>query len=419
MKSALTSASALKAALAAAVDAGAEWVFDHGHDDAVVGFGLRIRASGAKTWIFQYGRDPTYRMRLGTWPALSLEKARAKARKHREAVDDGGNPAATRVETKQRAKETFGAEAVRFLARQKVSLKPRSFTEVERHLLKNAKPLHGKMFSGIDRRAIAGLLSHVADAHGPIAANRLRASLSTFFVWVMKEGMIDANPVIATNRAAEIARGRVLSEAELLEVWRALPPGDYGDAVRLLLLTGQRREEIGGLRWDEVDFQRGVILLPATRTKNKREHEVPMSDAVRTILGTRKEKCPGGREFVFGEGRGSYSGWSRSKERLDQRLLEARQKVSGKKAQPLPAWRLHDVRRSVATGMARIGTQPHHIEAVLNHISGHKGGVAGVYNRATYLPEKTAALARWADHLISIVSGTTAKVVALHSKVPA
>jgi integrase len=386
--------------------------FDYGHPDCVVGFGVRMRQAGSRTWIFQYKYgDKHQRMKLGVWPALSLEKARAKARFYREQVDDGGNPAAVRGEDKLRARETFGREAIRFLARQRLKLKPRSYLEVERHLNRHAKPLHGLMLAGIDRRRISGLLSDISGSHGPIAANRVRASLSTFFAWAVREGMLDGNVVIGTNRTDEVARDRVLSVAELGAIWTALLPDDYGTIVKLLMLTGQRREEIGGLRWSEIDFDRGVIVFPGSRTKNKREHEIPMSNAVRGLLQARDRES--GRDLVFGAGRGPFSGWSNSKEALEARLLEARAKATGAKGKPTSVWRLHDIRRSVATHMAENRIQPHVIEAVLNHVSGHKAGVAGVYNRAAYVAEKTAALIGWADHLQSMFDNSDRRVIPL------
>jgi integrase len=386
------------AGLAAPVGAGEVTFFDHGHPDCVVGFGLRLRATGARTWIFQYKYgDKHQRMKLGTTPALSLEKARAKARFYREQVDDGGNPAAARTESKHRAVETFGKELARFLARQKLRLKPRSYVEVDRHLNKRAKPLHGLLLAGIDRRRVASLLSQIADENGRISANRVRASLSAFFAWAIREGMLDFNPAVGTNRADEVARDRVLSLQELREIWGALLDDHYGAIVKLLILTGQRRDEIGGLRWSEIDFDRGVIMLPAVRTKNKREHEIPMSPPVREVLAARDQQE--GRDLVFGFGKGPFSGWSNSKEALDLRLLEARQETEGKKAAAPVAWRLHDLRRSAATHMAEMGVQPHIVEAVLNHISGHKAGVAGIYNRALYTAEKAAAMVLWAENL--------------------
>jgi integrase len=379
--------------------------FDYGHSDCVVGFGVRIRQAGSRTWIFQYKYgDKHQRMKLGVWPALSLEKARAKARFYREQVDNGGNPAAVRGEDKLRARETFGREVIRFLARQKLKLKPRSYLEVERHLDRHGKPLHGLLLAGIDRRRISVLLSDVADTHGPIAANRLRASLSTFFAWAVREGMLDSNVVMGTNRTDEVARDRVLSVTELGEISKVLLSDDYGTIVKLLVLTGQRREEIGGLRWSEIDFHRGVIVLPPSRTKNRREHEIFMSQAVRDLLETRDRES--GRDFVFGAARGPFSGWSNAKESLDARIMEARKNANGRNMAPLASWRLHDIRRSVATHMAERGVQPHVIEAVLNHVSGHKAGVAGVYNRAIYTAEKAAALSMWANY-VSLIAGTS------------
>jgi integrase len=389
--------------------------FDHGHRDCVVGFGLRVRDTGSRVWVFQYKYGNKHnRMKLGTWPALSLEKARGKARKYREDVDDGGNPAAKRAESRQRSTETFGRIAARYMERREPAMKPRSYAEVERHLNKHAKPLHSLLLASIDRRRVAGLLSEIGDGSGVVAANRVRASLSALFAWAIREGILDANVVIGTNRNDEAERARVLSEAELREIFAALRDDDYGAIVRLLMLTGQRREEIGGLRRSEIDFERGVIVFPAARTKNNREHEIPMSDAVREILESRPHKV--GRDLVFGEGEGPFAGWSNAKETLDARLLIARKEVLGEKAKALPDWRLHDIRRSVSTHMANNGVQPHIVEAVLNHVSGHKGGVAGIYNRATYLAEKLTALVMWADHLRSIVDGNPRAVVPMRTR---
>jgi integrase len=269
--------------------------------------------------------------------------------------------------------------------------------------------LHGLLLAGIDRRRVANLLSEIGDRSGVVAANRVRASLSAFFAWAIREGILDANVAIGTNRNDETGRDRVLSEPELREISAALLDDDYGVIVRLLMLTGQRREEIGGLRRSEIDFDRNVIVFRPSRTKNNREHEIPMSDEVRELLQSRGHKD--GRDFVFGEGKGPFAGWSNAKKALDARLLTARKEVLCDKAKALADWRLHDIRRSVSTHMANNGVQPHIIEAVLNHVSGHKAGVAGIYNRATYAAEKAAALTLWADHLRTIIDGGTRKVV--------
>ena len=210
-----------------------------------------------------------------------------------------------------------------------------------------------------------------------------------------------ANPVINTNKREERPRERVLSDAELRLIWQALSDNEsvsdhYSTIIRLLLLTGQRVNEIAGLRWSEINFERGVISLPGERTKNGKPHEVPMAATVHSLLAA---QASNGREFVFGEGAGPFSGLSRRKAALDQDIARLRH------GRPLSAWVHHDLRRSTATGMAEIGIQPHIIEAVLNHVSGHKGGIAGIYNRAQYGPEKAQALARWDQHISELVGG--------------
>jgi integrase len=189
----------------------------------------------------------------------------------------------------------------------------------------------------------------------------------------------------------------VLSTEELARVWRTTDPAsDFGAIVRLLLLTGQRREEVAAMAWSELDLGRGRWILPAQRTKNRRPHEVPLSSQALAILAARPRRP--GRDLVFGEGKGPFSGWSSAKKMLDSRIAAT--------GGALPAWRLHDLRRSVVTHMAEIGIAPHIIEAVVNHVSGHKGGVAGVYNRATYAAEKRAVLEAWAHHLEALSTNT-------------
>jgi integrase len=214
------------------------------------------------------------------------------------------------------------------------------------------------------------------------------------FAWAIGEGLCESNPVINTNKAVEEKpRNRVLEDAELAAVWKAAPDNDYGKIIKLLMLTGQRRDEIGGLRWDELkdtdDAGKARIELPDTRTKNGMPHLIPLSDDALAILQgiTQVDE----REFVFGRGQGGYAGWSKGKTTLDR--------ASGVKD-----WTVHDLRRTAATRMAENGVLPHVIEAVLNHISGHKAGVAGIYNRSTYETEKRAALDTLASYIRTAVA---------------
>ena len=200
----------------------------------------------------------------------------------------GKDPAGEKIEQRQKVASAFGALLPRYLDRQRSRLKPRSLVETERHLAVHAKPLHGLAVEAIDRRTIAVLLGGIAEKSGPFAANRTRASLSGFFSWLIREGIVEANPVLATNEAIEgPPRTRVVTDDELAAIWNATENSDpYGAIVRLLVLTGCRREEIAALRWSEVDFDKALVTLPGERTKNRREHLIPLAPS--------RPRCPGG-----------------------------------------------------------------------------------------------------------------------------
>jgi integrase len=369
-------------------------------DDDVPGFGLRLRAGGSRTFIVQYalgGRQR--RMTIGTPKILDAAKARQTARNLLAKVRLGHDPAAERTEARVRASdEPLGAIIGRFLARQESRLRQRSYIDTRRYLERYWKPLHELHVATISRATIAARLGKIANEHGPVSADRARGVLSSFFAWAIGEGLCDTNPVIGTNKHFDGAksRDRVLTDRELAVIWKALPDSDYGAIVRLLILTGQRREEIGALRWSEVDFKERLIALPPARTKNNRPHDVPLSQAAVAILKSHHARA--GRDLVFGdEPRKAeplgFQGWSHCKAVLD------------KQTSSIGPWRLHDVRRTVATRMAELGVAPHIVEAVLNHVSGHKAGVAGVYNRSSYATEKREALSFWGQHVEALTAG--------------
>ena len=278
----------------------------------------------------------------------------------------------------------------------------------------------------ISRREVAARLHVIADTHGPIASNRARATLSAFYAWAIGQGLAETNPVVGTVKAGEErSRERVLAAAELAAVWRGSRTDEHSRIVQLLLLTGQRRGEIAGMRWRELDFERGQWSLPPERTKNGRRHDVPLSAQAANLLRTIERR--GDRELLFGKAEGPFSGWGLPKRRLDARI--ARQRAEQRLGRPLAAgekpsaddalvpWTLHDLRRTVVTGMNELGIQPHIVEAVVNHISGRgKAGVAGVYNRATYAAEKRMALQAWADHLDQILGIGERKVIPMRAQ---
>jgi integrase len=384
-------------------------------DDDIPGFGLRLRVGGARMLVFSYRQGVKQRrMTLCSASALDdlgFQRTRKRAAELHAQVRLGQDPAGQKIESRARAAETMDAALRVYLPFAKGRLKPRTYVEVERHLLKDSKPLHGLQLAAIDRRTIATRLTALAEHNGARTADAVRASLSTFFAWCMKQGLADANPVTGTAKAYTSGpRDRVLLDDELQAIWKALPDDHYGSIVKLLALTGQRRDEMASLRWSEIDLEKRTITLPPPRTKNKREHVVPLSaPAVAILKAQPRRKLDDGteRDLVFGIGDGGFSGWSDAKEKLNASIAEATKK-------PMALWKLHDLRRTAATVMAdRLGVQPHIIEAVLNHVSGHKAGIAGVYNRASYEREKRVALDRWAEHVLAIVQGRVSKVVPL------
>jgi integrase len=367
-------------------------------DDDDRGFGLRVRDTGSKIFIYQYSRNnKTRRMTIGVWPTMSPAQAREQVRKLSAERRLGGDPARD-LAARQIDRETFADVVKQYLAAKQPELRDRTYTETMRYLTGSASRLNSRPMAAIEQSEIADLLDHAATKSGDATANRLRANLAALFTWAMQRGKATANPVMLTEKRKEQSRDRVLSNDELAAIWNALPEGDFGNIVKLLMLTGQRRSEIGGLRWSEIDLHTGQINLPGDRTKNGHPHFIPMSEPVLAIIAAQ----PRLREQVFGRGDSAegFAGWSAAKAALDAALPK------------MESWTLHDLRRSFVTGMAELGVQPHIIEMAVNHQSGHKAGVAGTYNRANYHAERKVALDKWAAHVMALVTKRPFVVVA-------
>jgi integrase len=367
-------------------------------DDDISGFGIRVREGGSRTWIYRYRRGSKQRsITLGSVSAVPLAVARANAGKLEADVRLGGDPVMDKQAANLAADQTLGVLANQYLEARKSKWRPKSYTDFRRHLLKYAAPLHRLPITAVSQRNVANLLTDITKSSGECTSNRVRSTLCALFTWALKEGfhLPEGNVASHTNKHEEKSRERILTNAELKAIWDACLDNDFGAIVKLLVLTGQRKTEIGSLRWNEIGDEQ--IVLPAERTKNKRGHAIPLSDAAKAILTQLKNE---GRTCVFGRADSGFGGWNWSKQELDARAATA-------------PWTLHDLRRTVATRMADLGVQPHIIEAVLNHVGGHKAGVAGIYNRATYDKEKREALNLWAEHVLATVEGRAAKVLPL------
>jgi integrase len=384
-------------------------------DDEVKGFGVRVKAAGSRSYVMCWKIGGEHRrITIGSITDIDFGKAKNRAKDIKADVRRGDDPAAQIKTAKLTAAQTFEATAAQFLDTLRERYRPRAFKEIERHLTKNASDLNKKAVARITRHDIAAVIEAVKKNCGAVTANRTRTSLSTFYSWAIQRAHADINPTIGTEKYKEQSRERVLTPSELRLVWIAAGDDDYGSIVKLLALTGQRESEIGSLCRSEV--HEALIILPPERTKNKRPHVVPLSPPALQIIP--KQEQDSNRDLIFGRGDGGFSGWSKSKERLDERITKANGGT------PISHWTLHDLRRTFATyvggglpahqfeklsarekELARgLGILPHVIEAILNHVSGHRAGVAQVYNRSTYEKEKRDALEAWATHLQMIIS---------------
>jgi integrase len=370
-------------------------------DTEISGFGFSQRWSNKrgmflKRYVLQYRHGNKQRKITLDASKVSFGQAKEKAKEVFAQVELGIDPAALKEAARiEAARPSFEAAVAKYLDAQKSKLRARSLVEAERYLTRYFPNLNRLPLHTVTRDHIAPNLVRITEESGAPTASRARAILSSFFAWSMTQGLACDNPVLLTAKPeASASRERVLSGDEIRSIWTACADDDYSKIVKLLLLTGARRQEIGSLKWGEIHDN--AIHLPAERCKNGRPHIIPLSDLALGVLAS----IPQRGEYVFGSS--GFKIWAHSKSKLDAALGE------------MAEWRLHDARRTVATGLGELGVEPWIIESVLNHVSGHRAGVAGTYNRATHQRAMREALALWASHLEGIISGNQ-KVVPLRA----
>ena len=380
-------------------------------DDSMPGFGYRLRlGAGGKilrSWVCQYRHGgATRRLLLGAATVLGAEQARGMAKKALGRVANGEDPQASKLERRGKDRHTLKATVADYLAIKQRAVRPRTFIDLTRYLTDKRYfgPLHSLALDQISRKDVAARLNRIALESSSIVALRARAQLSALFAWALAHGLTEANPVVGTLAPkGSQPRERVLVDAELAALWKACGDDDHGRCIKLLILCGGRRQEIGGIAWPEINFEQGRWTLPGARSKNGRAHTLPLLPSMLAIIKDVPRMA--GRDQLFGQRANGFTGWSRGKAALD-----ARSRVKN--------WTTHDIRRSVATRMADLGIGPHIIEQILNHQSGHKSGVAGIYNRSSYEREVRAALALWEDHIRTLVEGGKRKILPLPSAAP-
>jgi integrase len=328
---------------------------------------------------------------------------RAKARLGQDLIAEREVAKAAAEEAARRKVNTVGKVAKAYLEARKAELRPRSYVEVARHINRNAKPWNSRPIEEIERADVVALIDSVEKASGKVQADKTRMSLATMWAWALDKDppYVKGTPFIHLRaRAGDRRRHRVLTPAELRHVWQAAAArgDDYGRIIRLLLLTGQRRQEIGSLEWVEIveDGNMLRIELPQERTKNHLPHMVHLASQAVMLLPERPDQSdPDARTMVFGRRRHTgFKGWGKAKAELDDDIADIRRKAGIRQA--MKPWVVHDLRRTTATMLGELGiAEPHVVEAILNHVSGTKAGVAGTYNRAVYWDDRVKALDAW------------------------
>jgi integrase len=368
-------------------------------DGLLPGLYLIVQPSGARSWAVRYRHNGRPRKHtLGPFPTIDLKSARTLGTKVLRAAAEGRDPTGERQEQRANTVEQVVAQ---FLAKHgQRRYRPRMFAEAQRLLKQNVVAHWGKQpIASVTRKQLRDMLDRLVANDTPMLANRVHSVTRKLFSWAVEQEIIEVSSFVGLKAPAEEkSRDRILSDQELRAVWQAASQmGVYGGLVRALILTGQRRGEIAGLTWDETDLDKRLISLPRERVKNNRAHEIPLSPQAVSLI----EALPRNSEqYVFSLDGGPIINFARLKERLD--------KLCG-----VQNWTVHDLRRTAASGMARLGVGLPVIEKVLNHVSGSFAGIVGIYQRHDFAGEKRAALEKWADHVSTIVTGKAAKVVRL------
>jgi integrase len=370
---------------------------EHPDEGGVKGLYFVVQSSGAASWALRYrfhGRPR--KLTLGSHADLDLRAARRKAEIERGKLGEGKDPVAIKKTARTAARAEREAVTLAGLIDDWGSLhlveRRVSYAREALRALRHAFEKHlSAPAAALERAAVVRVLDQITKDGKKAIASRTAAYGRACFGWANKRGTLTANPFMNLPVAPVAERERVLTDDELRSIWQTTGnPGPFNAIVRMLILTGQRRDEVAGMTWDELATDLSTWTIPASRAKNGAEHLVPMSSQAQAIVRA-QPRIEG--NFVFPGLRGPFNGFSKAKAALD-------------KASSVTGWWLHDLRRTVATNLQKLGVRLEVTEAILNHVSGSRAGIVGIYQRHTWAEEKRAALDAWSQRLIEIVSGS-------------
>jgi integrase len=380
-------------------------------DGGLPGFYLVVQPSGAKSWAVRYRFAGTPRkLTLGPYLLLSLAVARQAAREALLSAVHGRDPAAEKITARQEASAgrfTFGGIAAEYVQRH-AKAHHRTWEETERLLTRaDLAAWKDRDIRTVTRRDTLDLLDAVIERGSRVQANRLLTRMRPFFSWCVERGILEVSPIAGIRPPSpEISRDRMLSDAELAAVWRAADEAGFpfGLAIRLLILTGQRRSEVLEAEWPEFDIAGRAWTIPKDRSKTGVAHLVPLSEPAAGLVSALPRIGSPSRLLFTTNGLTPFSGVSKAFARLNQRAAQ----YLGTALLP---WRPHDLRRTYASGCARLGVPVHVVEKALSHTSGTFGGIVGVYQRHDYAEERQHAMQAWAAHVMRLVDSQPTNVV--------
>jgi integrase len=388
-------------------------------DGGKPGLYLVIQPSGRKSWAVRYRVNGKPRkLTLDGFPGLAT--ARRLAQDALDMVAERKDPAAEKQASKSQyglGSDLFSAVAAEFVERHaKRNTRALSAHQTERFLAREVLPKWGnKRIQEITKRHVLDLLDGIVDRGGGLSANRVLAAVRKLFNWAVQRGIITISPAAGIKAPlAETSRDRVLSDDEIRWTWLACDRLAYpfGSMAKILLLTGQRRNEVSGMTWDELDLDKALWRIPGGRTKNDEAHEVPLSDAALSVIAS-LPRIKSNKGYLFTTNAETHvSGYSRAKSMLDKAMLEIARDERAQDVE-IPRWTFHDLRRTAVSCMARLGIALPVIEKVVNHSSGSFAGIVGVYQRHSFADEKRTALQAWANFVLSTVERRPANVVSI------